>query len=154
MKARFMDRWRATAGGDRRAMFRVGACHAMRGLAPTGVFDLGNLASGLAASEGGHSLHLRVIAAGGTVNRKLPFLADEGLRRAPCDGRRGQAVLGAEPFVDAAGGDGWSLFDLASLRRQGALLEAAGPRFARLVHGYEFLLLVPVAEAARDIVAP
>jgi hypothetical protein len=154
MKARFMDHWRATAGGDRRAMFRLGAFHAMRGLAPTGVFDLGNLASELAASEGGHSLHLLVIAAGGTVNRKQPFLADEGLRRAPYDGRRELAVLGAEPFMDAADGDDWSLFDLAPLRRQGAVLEAAGPRFARLMHGYDFVILVPLAEAARDVVTP
>jgi hypothetical protein len=153
MKARFMDHWRGTRGDDRRAMFRLGAFHATRGLSPTGQFDIGNLASELAESDGGASLHILVIAAGGTVNRKLPFLADEGLRRAPYDGRSELAVLGAEPFIDAAGDAGWSMFDLAPLRRQRAVLDAAGPRFARLVHGYDYVVLVPQAQAADDVSA-
>lgn len=153
MKREFIRHWRAAAAADRRAMFRIGAFHAMRGLTPTGQFDLGNLASELAEAEGGASLHVLVIAAAGTVNRKLPFLADEGLRKATYDGRRELAVLGAVPFVDAAADGSWSLFDLAPLRRKAGLPESGGPLFARLVHGYDYVLVVPRATAARDVVA-
>lgn len=150
MKREFMARWNATPA-PRRAMMRLGAFHAVRGLTPTGQFDLGNLASELAESTGGESLHVLVVAGGGTVNAKLPFLADEALREAPYPARERVAVLGVVPLLDAADADAWTVFDLAPLRANAAAREAGGPAFARLVHGFDLVVVVPNAQAARDV---
>lgn len=150
MKREFMARWNA-APAPRRAMMRLGAYHAMRGLTPTGQFDLGNLASELAESAGGESLHVLVVAAGGTVNAKLPFLADESLREAPYPARERVAGLGVVPLLDAADAQAWTVFDLAPLRANAAAREAGGAAFARLVHAFDLVVVVPRAQAARDV---
>lgn len=152
MKREFMRRWDA-APAPRRAMLRVGAYHAMRGLTPTGQYDLGNLVSELAESAGGHSLHVLVVAAAGTVNAKLPFLADEALRAAPYDARGRLGGLGALPLLEQADPDAWVVFDLAPLRADAAAREAGGAGFARLVHAFDLVVVIPKASAARDVAA-
>jgi hypothetical protein len=151
MKREFMLRWNASRA-PRRAMLRLGAYHAMRGLTPTGQFDLGNLVSELAEADGGHSLHLLVLAAGGTVNAKLPFLADESLRATPYAARERLRGLGALPLLDQAHAGTATLFDLAPLRANAAARQAGGADFARLVHGFDVVVVLPRASAARDAI--
>ena len=80
MKRNFMHYYQAALKHQPqpRALFRLGAFHAGRGLSPTKLFDIGNLASELANSQGSHSLHILVIAAGGQVNRWFPFIPSRG----------------------------------------------------------------------------
>lgn len=153
MKREFMAHYHAAQReGEEspRAMFRMGAFHMYRGLGPTRQFDIGNLASELAASNGQHSLHVLVLAAGGTVNRKLPFLADENLRAAPYDAASEMEVMGAKPLLDAALPGQWALIDLAPLREKRKARTAAGEAFEALVFGYDLALIIPEATAALD----
>ena len=153
MKREFMAHYRAAERAGEaapRAMFRMGAFHMYRGLGPTRQFDIGNLASELAASNGRQSLHVLVLAAGGKVNRKLPFLADESLRAASYDAASETEVLGAKPLLDAALPDQWVLIDLVPLRASGKARTAAGQAFEELVFGYDLVLIIPQATAALD----
>lgn len=131
-----------------RALFRMGAFHVGRGLSPTDQFDIGNLASELAQSNGMTSLHILVVAAGGSSNRWYPFVDDPAAKRAPYDGRRELDVLGALPALDAADGRQWTLIPLAGLRAQGELRRAGGHRFETLVHAYDAVIVIPEARAA------
>lgn len=153
MKRQFMQHYRAAqARGEStpRAMFRVGAYHAYRGLSPTDQFDIGNLASELAASNGRDSVHVLVIAAGGKINRKQVFLEDESLRSVPYAAAEELAALGATPLLQAALPASWVLVDLAPLRGIRDARNAAGPEFERLVFAYDFVVVIPQATAALD----
>ncbi|MET1161777.1 MAG: hypothetical protein ABWY48_04485 [Pseudoxanthomonas sp.] len=153
MKRQFMRHYRAAqARGEAlpRAMFRMGAYHMYRGLTPTNQFDIGNLASELAAGNGGNSLHVLVIPAGGTQNRKRPFLADESLRSAAYDAEAELEPLGAKPLLQAALPKDWVVIDLAPLRSMRKARMAAGPEFERLVFAYDLVVVIPEASAALD----
>lgn len=52
-----------------------------------------------------------------------------------------------KPFVDAAGSEGWTVFDLRKLRGE----SISDPSLQRLVLGYDLLVLVPEATAATQI---
>ena len=154
MKRQFMQHYRAAqARGETtpRAMFRLGAYHTYRGLSPTNQFDIGNLAAELAASNGKDSLHVLMIAAGGKVNRKQVFMEDESMRSAPYAADEELAVLGAKPLLQAALPTEWVLIDLEPLRSMWDARTAAGAKFERLVFAYDFVVVVPQAEAALDL---
>lgn len=155
MKRQFMQHYREAAAQHPlpRAMFRMGAFHCGRGLSPTGQFDIGNLASELAESQGRQSFHVLVIAAAGSYNRKLPFLADPALRSVPYPAKDELAVLGVAPLLDQAFNDRWTVFDMEPLRRQRALREAGGAAFARLVYAYDAVVVIDHATAARELLA-
>ena len=153
MKRQFMQHYRAAqARGEStpRAMFRLGAYHTYRGLSPTNQFDIGNLATELAASNGMDSLHILMIAAGGKVNRKQVFMEDENLRSVPYAAEEELAVLGAKPLLQAALPADWVLIDLAPLRSMWDARTAAGPEFERLVFAYDFVVVIPQAKPALD----
>ena len=153
MKAQFMARYREAAAseGTPRVLFRMGAYHMGRGLSATGQFDLGNLASELAESNGGRSYHLLVLAAGGTVNRWFPFSTDAADRAAPYAAHAEVDGLGAGPFLDQAKDGQWNLFELAPLRRDNKALQAGGRVFADLVYAYDAVLVIDRAHAAQAL---
>jgi hypothetical protein len=111
-------------------------------------FDIGNLASELAASHGLPSLHVLVIAAGGTVNQWRPFLTDDSLRAAPYQAKEELSQLQAGSFLDHTLPDAWTVFDMAALRRSRAAREAGGAVFANLVFAYDYVVVIPQAHAA------
>lgn len=153
MKRQFMQHYRAAqARGEStpRAMFRLGAYHTYRGLTPTNQFDIGNLASELAASNGKDSVHVLVIAAGGKVNRKQVFLEDQSLRSVDYAAEEELAALGARPLLQAALPTDWVLIYLAPLRSMHDARTAAGAEFERLVFAYDFVVVIPQAAAALD----
>jgi len=148
MKRTFMDYYRR-AGADlgTRALFKMGAFHAGRGRSAVGLYDIGNLASELAESNGSHSLHVLVIAGGGTVNRWRPFIADRASLAQAYDATEELSVLGAAPVLAAADEQAWSLFDLGALRR--TRLPADTPARTRdLIYNYDQVLVIPAAQAA------
>lgn len=115
MKREFMA-WYRGAGAAPRALFKLGAYHAGRGRSPVGVHDIGNLASELAESEGGRSLHILVLVAGGTVNRWLPFVEDESARTQAYDAAEAFTALGASALLPLAATHPLSLIDTEALR--------------------------------------
>ena len=150
MKRHFMAFYRAAAAKEPlpRAMFKLGAYHAGRGLSPTHLYDIGNLASELAASNGSRSYHVLIIAAGGHVNRWFPFVEDVAAKSAVYDAKEELASFGAEALLKAVDPNHWTLVDLAPLRTDRAAREAGGAAFANLVFAYDAVVVVPQARAA------
>ena len=151
MKRNFMRAYRSaqrSGSVQPHALFRLGAFHAGRGLSPLGVFDLGNLASELAQSNGKTSLHLLVLASGGEANRWFPFAPEVAAKRTNYNAAEELSVIGAQPLLDAADHTQWTLIPLASLRSHSELRRAGGAKFERLVYAYDAVILVPVAHAA------
>jgi hypothetical protein len=54
-------------------------------------------------------------------------------------------------FEAAAGNETWSLFDLRPLRPRGASLSAGTPEFQRLLHGFDFVLIIPLGTPSREL---
>jgi hypothetical protein len=52
-----------------------------------------------------------------------------------------------QPFVDGAGNEGWTVFDLRNLRGEAI----SDPSLKRLVLGYDLLVLIPEATPAMQI---
>ena len=140
----------ATKTTPPRALFRMGAFHVGRGLSPTGLFDVGNLASELAQSNGMRSLHLLVVAADGEANRWFPFADEDAAKHAPYHGNDELDVVGALPLLEVADHEHWTLIPLASLRSTSAapLRRAGGERFETLVNAYDAVVVIPRARAA------
>lgn len=115
MKRQFMA-WYRSAGAAPRALFKLGAYHAGRGRSPVGVHDIGNLASELAESEGGRSLHILVLVAGGKVNRWLPFVDDDSARHQAYGAADAFDALGASALLPLAAAHPLSLIDTEALR--------------------------------------
>jgi hypothetical protein len=149
MKRNFMRYYRQASGsGPARAMFKMGAFHAARGRSAVGLYDIGNMASELAESNGSGSLHILVLAGGGTVNRWLPFIADQAARTQAYAAAEELAQIGAEPMLDAAAGAGtWVIFDMTALRRV-RLPEGTAPKTRDLIYNYDRIVVVPIASAA------
>lgn len=152
MKRNFMARYATMAAREKqpRMLFKMGAYHVGRGISPTHQFDIGNLASELAESNGAHSYHVLVIAAGGTVNRWLPFIPDASLKQAAYDAHAELDPLGAGPLIDHALSGSWTLFDLAALRTQPDARKAGGPAFDRLIYAYDAAIVIDAAHAAHS----
>lgn len=150
MKRNFMRCLRSptNTGAPPRMLLRMGAFHVGRGRSPLGIFDLGNLASELAQSNGLTSLHLLVIAGGGEVNRWYPFAPEAAAKRAPYDAKAELDVIGANSLLDAADDRGWTLIPLAPLRADATLRRASGKAFEELVYAYDAAIVIPQAQAA------
>jgi|GEM_PF-633715 len=151
MKRNFMYYYQAALKHQQqpRALFRLGAFHAGRGLSPLGLFDVGNLASELANSQGSHSLHILVIAAGGQVNRWFPFIPDAALKHSDYNAKEELGVMGAVPFLSAASNASWGLFPTAKLRNAAAKIKSSGgTAFEHLIFNYDAVLVVPKAVPA------
>jgi hypothetical protein len=151
MKRHFMRYYKEAAQRDGRApraVFRLGAFHAGRGLSAINQFDVGNLASELAASNGSESLHILVIVRGGHVNKWLPFLADDGPRNSLYEARGELAQVGAVPFLDHTVNGAWTVFDMTPLRHSTSARKSGGELFERLVFAYDYVVVVPEGHAA------
>ncbi len=152
MKREFMRQYDAAlaAGEAPRVMFKLGAFHAGRGLSPTLQYDLGNLASELAQSRGGESLHLLVLATSGENNRHLAFSADDSDCAVTYDAAAELAVLDAAMLLDAAASDAVTVLDFTALRESGQPRPPKDSVLATLIHSYDAVVLIPHARAATN----
>jgi len=138
----FLRHWKEaqSEGTGPRVMFKFGASHMIRGRNVSEVFDLGNLASEMAAAEGGKSFHLLVIGGPGTQHavfnpmelRYVPAhvdLADE----------EGLGAIVGQPFPE-----GFTLIDLRPLRPlfSAARTKKSDPELMRIVHGFDAILVL------------
>lgn len=146
MKRTFLHYYRQAAGTPR-ALFKMGAFHASRGRSATNLFDIGNLASELAESNGSRSLHILVLCAGGTVNRWFSFVADEKARQTPYQATEELAMFELESLLAASAKDTWSVFDFSQLRRSPLPKSTPAP-LRNLIYGYDRVVVIPKARAA------
>jgi hypothetical protein len=127
-------------GSAPRVMLKFGASHMIRGRNVTEVFDLGNLASEMAAAEGGKSFHLLVIGGAGTEHAifnpmELSYVP------APVDlaDEEGLGSIIGQPFPE-----GFTLIDLRPLRPlfSAARTKKSDPELMRIVHGFDAILVL------------
>lgn len=140
-RANLLRYWRHERSRDRapRVMFKFGAGHMVRGLSQTAVFDIGTLAPEIAATVGGEAFHLLVLPGAGS--QVASFDPTAWTYRPGAAGAYGQ---GLEPILDQALPDAFTLIDLRPLRSliPGHRLAAAGTDLARLVHGFDAVLVM------------
>lgn len=139
-----------TAAGRRpKAFFKFGAGHMIRGRGPTEVYDIGNIVSETATLMGRRSFHLLVVpAAGGRQAAFNPsaFVYEDVLAETVDE-------LGLAPLAEQALPGGSTLFDLRPLRplMPGSVTRVADPRLARVIHGFDAMLLVAGSRASGNL---
>ena len=121
-------------------MFKFGASHMIRGRNVTEVFDLGNLASEIAAAEGSQSFHLLVVGGAGTQHA---IFNPVELRYVPAPVDLSEEE-GLQPIVAQALPEGFTLIDLRPLRPllSAARTKTANPELMRIVHGFDAILIL------------
>jgi hypothetical protein len=130
-----------------RVLFKMGASHMLRGRNVTEVFDLGNLASEMAAAEGSQSFHLLVVGGAGTQHAIFNPMS-LAYEPAPVD-------LVAEEGLSAIAGqalpEGYTLIDLRPLRPllSAGRTKTVDPELMRIVHGFDAVLILTGSHPAQ-----
>ncbi|MDB4949450.1 MAG: hypothetical protein JWM27_2099 [Gemmatimonadetes bacterium] len=153
MKRHFMERYRAArAAGEAapRVLVKLGGYHSIRGRSYTGVFDVGNLLSEMAASGGARSFHLFVLTAHGTRNAFLPFAPDNAEKAHALNVAEDLDFMDARPLLAAGAPDAWTVLDLRPLRGEAerGRLGRLNPGLRTLMWGYDAVLVIPEAHAS------
>jgi hypothetical protein len=146
MRASFLRHWHAEPAAARPRLFmKFGASHVMRGLTPTGVFDLGTLVPELAGLENRKTFQLLVLAG---ATSETGNLDPQTFRYVP--GHREQYQEGMEPFTGQA--EGFTLFETAPLRglaRSGD--RTLHPELVRAIHGFDAILVMAGSTPSHDL---
>ena len=146
MKQNFMRYWKTalTEGKDPKVVFKLGAFHAARGLTRTNIYDIANLGSELAISQGERSVHVAVLGITGQAATGNPFAPS------PIADFDNTAQLPKE-LQELVGdiSDKYFVIDLEPLRPYGY-----GKRFSeelkKLIFQYDMLVLVNGAEPLKS----
>jgi len=127
--------------------FKFGAAHIFRGRNYVNVFDLGNMASELAESQGATSFHILVLAADGTYNKYIPFIGNEADKTKKLDAQSVYSYLDVKPFVTLAESADWQVIDLRPLRPLlGTKQLSQVPRgFTEVICGFDAVVVVKQA---------
>ncbi|WGM38183.1 hypothetical protein [Caulobacter sp. NIBR1757] len=149
MKASFVRQWRA-ASPKPRILFKFGGGHMVRGRSMTEVYDIGNLLAETATLEGGSSFHLLVIPLNGGRQAAMNPTANFAYEDVAVSTIEEMAL---EPLAELALPQGSTLVDLRPLRRfmSASVTAKADARLARVVHGYDAILLVRDSVASKNL---
>lgn len=153
MKEHFMEFYREAERRESappRAVFKLGAFHTKRGRSFGNVFDIGNLASEIADSNGSRSFHILVVAADGYQNGYLPFSESVADKQKPIDAVGSFDFMDLKPLLEAAAPSGWSVIDLRPLRAQiaGRKLTGVERGLEDAIWGYDVVVVFHGARAA------
>ncbi len=155
LRENFLDYWRAekAAGRAPKVMAKFGASHLVRGRNMSETYDLGALLPEIAAMEGTRAFSVMMLPGAGSMTAVLDPTVWE-YKPAPGKDRYGEGV---EALTGVAFADAPTLIDLRPLRKlMGPRLSKAQPTLARIVHGYDMLLVMSgsTASVALDHEAP
>ncbi|MBX7220313.1 MAG: hypothetical protein K1Y36_10245 [Blastocatellia bacterium] len=153
MKQHFMDYYKQAYKRDGKlpkVLFKFGMMHTKRGRSWLNVYDMGNLAAELAASNGSQSLHVVVVGAGGATNGYFPFVGNEADKKKPYNVVEEMNFFDVKPLLAAAQGKNWTLLDLRPLRplAQGRKLGKIDPRLEEFIWGYDMAIVIPEIHAS------
>lgn len=149
MKASFVRQWRA-ASPKPRILFKFGGGHLVRGRSFTEVYDIGNLLAETATLEGGTSFHLLVVPLNGGRQAAMNPGANFAYEDVPVSTIE---EMGIEALAELALPTGSTLVDLRPLRRfmSAGVTAKTDARLARVVHGYDAILLVRDSVASKNL---
>jgi hypothetical protein len=117
-----------------KVMFKFGSNHAMRGLTPVHVYDLGNMVSELAESKGTESLHIKCTALKGKAYNMLMGPQD-------FDSTEDYDARIIKAIGEKANGSEWIVIDLRPLRN--IRLKNEDESFKSTVFGFDFWVIAP-----------
>lgn len=146
MKANFMRYYNQarTNGKDPKVVFKLGANHAARGLTRTNIYDIANLGSELAISQGEHSVHVAVMGLKGKTATGNPFAPSPIVEFDNTD------QLAEELQKEVEGiGQKYYVIDLEALKDY-AYSKRFSEKFKESIFKYDVLILVNGAEAVRS----
>jgi hypothetical protein len=146
MKQTFMQNYDlAGKGSQPKVLMKFGDWHLYKGFNPLQNNDIGNFVTELADGQGTKALHIIILPVTGIRLRfagiSRPYAPETFNMLDDADYKF------MKPFVDGAGSEGWTVFDLRKLRG-GAI---SNPSLQRLVLGYDLLVLIPAATASTQI---
>lgn len=150
LRSNFLRHWRAANedGNTPKVMAKLGSNHLVRGRNVTGTFDLGTLLPEIAAADGGHSFSLLVLPGIESMIAVLNASSWTYESRPAKD----DYVQGIEALTDAAYADAFTLIDLAALRPiVGSSIDKYGVDVARVVHGFDMLLIMSGSTASSEL---
>ncbi|MES1240554.1 MAG: hypothetical protein ABUT39_02950 [Acidobacteriota bacterium] len=128
-------------------MLKFGASHMIRGRNVSEVFDLGSLASEIAAAEGSQSFHVLVVGGAGTQHAIFNPVA-LAYEPAPVDlvEEEGLQTIAAQALPE-----GFTLIDLRPLRPllSAGRTKTADPELMRIVHGFDAMLILTGSHPSR-----
>ena len=136
MKKQFMDYYRAAQEETEqpKVIFKFGANHMEKGLTSTNIFDIGNLASELAATNGMESLHIKFTGAKGSY-----FNALGGPQE--FDDTENWPNEFQEALQEKLNGEDWILIDMRPLRQ--LRMKNAEEKIKRLIFNYDIWVIPP-----------
>jgi hypothetical protein len=151
MRSNFLRHWQAAKrdGKTPKVIAKLGSNHMVRGRNMTGTFDLGTLLPEIAATEGSRSFSLLVLP--GIESLTAVLNASSWSRYESRPAKDGYSK-GLEALTDAAYADAFTLIDLAALRPVvGSSIDKYGAGVARVVHGYDVLLVMSGSTASSEL---
>ena len=129
-------------------MVKLGGNHLVRGRNNTGTFDLGSLLPEIAEVEGTRTFSILVLPGADSLTAVLNPVSWTFEAKPAKDNYAG----GLEPLTAAAFSDAFTLIDLAALRPIiGSSTRKYGVAAARVIHGFDMLLVMSGSTASTDL---
>lgn len=135
------------AGGFPRVFAKMGASHLMGGRSTTETCDLGALIPEIAFMEGVSAVRVAILPGLGS---EVAVFDPVAWTYRPASAKDGYAK-GLAPLSAAAFEDGFTLVDLRTLRALVGARTDVDPALARMVHGYDLLLLMTGSTPSRNL---
>jgi hypothetical protein len=153
MRANFLKHWQAehAAGRKPKVFAKMGASHLMRGRNSTETYDIGTLANEIAYIEGGRTVSMMILPGKGMPAAVFNPVTYTYAPNVPKDDYN----KGLAPIIDQADPKAFTLFDLKPLRPVlGSWREGVDPALMRIVHGFDYLLVMSGSTASANLPAP
>jgi len=150
LRSNFLLHWQTSKqeGISPKVMVKLGSNHIVRGRNMTGTFDLGTLLPEIAAAEGSRSFSVLVLPGKDSMTAVLNATS---WTYEPAQAKDNYAK-GLEALTDAVYADAFTLIDLAALRPiVGSNINRYGTEVARVVHGFDMLLVMSGSTASSEL---
>jgi len=150
LRASFIDHWNRAkdSGNTPKVLVKLGANHIVRGRNHTGTFDIGSMLPEIAAVEGARSVSVLVLPGKGSLTA---VLNPSSWTYEPKPAKDNYAE-GIDVLTDAVYEDAFTLIDMTALRPiVGSFTEQYGVGVARIVHGFDWLLVMSGSTASSEL---
>jgi hypothetical protein len=150
IRSNFLTHWHDANrnGATPRILAKLGSNHLLRGRNMTGTFDLGALLPEIASADGGQTFSLMVLPG---MDSLTAVMNPSTWTYSPQPAKDNYAE-GLEALTDAAYSNAFTLIDLAALRPiVGSRIDRYGADVARVVHGFDMLLVMSGSTASSNL---
>lgn len=150
LRSNFLGHWQHAKqnGSTPKVLVKLGANHVVRGRNMTGTFDLGTLLPAIAAVEGNRSFSVLVLPGAESL---VAVLNPSSWTYEPKPAKDNYSQ-GIDALTDAVYPDAFTLIDLTALRPiVGSRIDKYGVDVARIVHGFDMLLVMSGSTASSEL---